>query len=399
LQRLRTRAAAAESYDAVFDQVENRVRERMRLLEVENERAPKLYEELTAQPKTDQRRMVRESPRFWTAALADLLLEHCRNLFREDLVRAEEVARLALDLVDRLDPQLYGKGLVNDLTARAWACFGNVLRIATDLRGATTAFANAEANLEDGSGDLLERALVIDLKVSLLRAQRRFEAALEASQQVAKIYKRAGDRHLHGRALISQAMIHSYAGEPEKAIPLLLQSRDMIDPAREPQLDLMIQNNLLFGLVEAGRVEEAEALAPEVVRAAAETSQPERAHCRWNEARLDIVQGRVEVAESKLRAVREEFVEQGHGYNAALVSLDLAKLYLRQGRTAETRRLAVEMHSIFSSRDIHREALATLILFQRAAEQDRCTVHLVEEVIVQLHQVQAGTGVPYERPA
>ena len=47
----------------------------------------------------------------------------------------------------------------------------------------------------------------------------------------------------------------------------------------------------------------------------------------------------------------------------SVASLDLAALYAAQGRTAEVRRLAEEMLPVFTSRRIHREALAALIVF------------------------------------
>ena len=104
----------------------------------------------------------------------------------------------------------------------------------------------------------------------------------------------------------------------------------------------------------------------------------------------------MDAAEAKLRLVRDEFVAEGIGYDAALASLDLAKIYLGQGRTAETRQLAAEMHSIFISREIHREALVALVFFQRAAEQERATVQLVEEVTSYLRRAQSNPGLRFE---
>ena len=45
--------------------------------------------------------------------------------------------------------------------------------------------------------------------------------------------------------------------------------------------------------------------------------------------------------------------------DVALASMDLAVVYLRQGRTDEIKRLAVEMLTIFRSLHIHREAIAS----------------------------------------
>jgi len=67
---------------------------------------------------------------------------------------------------------------------------------------------------------------------------------------------------------------------------------------------------------------------------------------------------------------------QFYGYDAAMTSLDLALLYLMEGRTGEVRRVAAEMHTLFDAQEIHREAAAALLLFQEAAERESLTAYL-----------------------
>jgi hypothetical protein len=89
------------------------------------------------------------------------------------------------------------------------------------------------------------------------------------------------------------------------------------------------------------------------------------------------------------------FAVQGIGYDAALVSLDLAVLYLRQGRRAEVRRIAEEMTPLFQAQDVHREALAALILFQEAACQDRLTAERALEVAAYLRAARHEPGLRF----
>ena len=93
-------------------------------------------------------------------------------------------------------------------------------------------------------------------------------------------------------------------------------------------------------------------------------------------------------AERDYLATREGFISQGIGYDAAMVSLDLAVLYLRQGRTAEVRQLAEEMLPLFEAQDVHREALATLSLFLEAARQDQLTVDMALEAAASLRSAR-----------
>ena len=91
-------------------------------------------------------------------------------------------------------------------------------------------------------------------------------------------------------------------------------------------------------------------------------------------------------AEAAFLEVRTAFLAGEAAYDAALVSLDLAALYAREGRAAETRRLAAELLPIFRSREIHREAIAALLFFQRAAEMEQATLAVVEQVTVYLQE-------------
>lgn len=87
----------------------------------------------------------------------------------------------------------------------------------------------------------------------------------------------------------------------------------------------------------------------------------------WLQADIAAGRGDLAAAERDYLATRDGFISQGIGYDAAMASLDLAVLYLRQGRTAEVRRLAEEMLPLFEAQDVHREALAALSLFLEAA--------------------------------
>jgi tetratricopeptide (TPR) repeat protein len=383
-------------YEGVFERLQTKALERIQKVAAERQLAPQLAAELASQPFAEQRQRIARDRRFHSAALVDLLLEQCAVLNREEPVRAEETARLALEVADRILQEERNHALANDLRARAWAYIGNTRRILADFKAAEAAMAKAESLLEQGSGDPLERARVLDLKASLLRSQRRFDFALATIDQVISIYRRIHENHRQGRALISKAMILGYAGEQEKGISLFFQALDLIDTRKEPRLALAALNNLLVDLTELGRYDEAEALLPEIHKFLPMGTRAERLNVLWAEAQLESGLGQMDAAEAKLRLVRDEFVAEGIGYDAALASLDLAKIYLVQGRTAETRQLAAEMHTIFISREIHREALVALVFFQRAAEQERATVQLVEEVTSYLRRAQSNPGLRFE---
>jgi len=403
LQRLHIEdraTAASEEYEALFERLSKQAFDRVSIITREKASTPLLLREISELPYETKRLKLREDSRFHSAAMVEALLECVRAEWNEDPISAERKAHLALEITERLDPRVYGQSLANDLRARTWSFIGNVRRIHSDLRGAEEAFQAAESVLEEaGSGDPLERARLLDLKASLRRAQRRLEEALALLDEAIEIYRKTRDRHLEGRALISQSMIHSYADAPERAVPLLFRALEIIDSEEEPRLLHTIFNNLSFNLVALGRYEQASQVLPEAHRTAREfVTLDDSFRALWVEALLDMGQEHLDDAEPKLRSVREHFIKSGIGYNAALVSLDLAKVYLLQGRTEETKRLAAEMHPIFVSRDVQREAIAALLVFQQAAERESASLRLVDEVIRSVRRAQAGPAPRPERP-
>ena len=79
-----------------------------------------------------------------------------------------------------------------------------------------------------------------------------------------------------------------------------------------------------------------------------------------------------------------------------MVSLALAILYLKEGRTADVQRLAEEMLPIFQAQDVHREALAALQLFQEAARQQELTIEKALEVAAYLREARGEPGLRFE---
>jgi len=354
-----------------------------RLAEVREERseAPLLLAELLGQPASQRQSLVRQGRRFQTLAVCELLIDACFEAGFRDAGEAVELADLALVVTCQLDADYYGPSVVQDLQARAWAYLGNARRIAFDLAGAEEALLQAERLAEGGSADPLEEARILDLKASLLCDQGRFEQAAELLDIVIDIYDDLHEPHRKGRAMISQGLFLGYAGGSEEAIRQLRRGLALVEWEREPRLVLMARHNLAWFLNDSGRSEEALQQLERFLHTYGEFPDA------WTELRLAWLSGRIAArldyladAERTLIEVRQGFLAEGHGYDASLVTLDLAQLYLRQGRAAEVRELAAGMIAVFLAQDVHRQAAAALAVFQRAAELDEATPLLLEEI-------------------
>jgi len=353
----------------------------------EAQEAPELIAELADLPFDEQLGRIAEDVRFQTWAVCQALLRKSLEAAFEEPVQAVNLAELGVLVAQSLGPA-YDPGWVLDLQARAAACLGNARRVLGELRSAETDFRRAEAYLEEGAtGNPQVRAEVLDLKASLRRDQKRLDEAFLLLEEASSLCTEVGDEHALGAILLKKAKILEETGELEQAVELLREAVGKIDPARSERLSVYVRHNLLCTLTMARRYEEAQAMLPGVQELFQSIAKPiDFIRLRWAEGSIAAGRGRRDEAEATFLAVREEFLRHGMGYDAALVSLDLAILYVQEGRTAELKRLAAEIGPIFESRDVHREALAALVLFKEACQEERLTLQLANQIARSLQQ-------------
>jgi tetratricopeptide (TPR) repeat protein len=354
----------------------------------EGPRAPELLEDLMQKPFEEQMALVEDDPEYQSWAFCQILLKTSRETVFGDPLTAVNLAELAITAAEGLGTA-YDPCWVADLQARSHACLGNARRILGELRSADTAFREAESRLRSSTGNPLVEAEILGMKGSLRRDQRRFPDALKLMARAFDLYREHGDTHGIATGYLKRAKVLEESGDPQAAVSLLHQAVAGIDSEAEPQLHLYARHNLAACLGLVGRYGEAEDLLLELHAAFQEGAKPlDLVRLRWTEAKIAFGLGRTAEAETVLREVQTEFLGKGMGFDTALVSLDLAILYIQEQRTAELRRLAVEIMPIFEARDVHREALATLVIFQRACDQEQLTIQLATELAAALRRDQ-----------
>lgn len=373
---------------------------RKELLARERQESRELWHEIRPLAPGQRLRRVKSDPRLQTWGLLELLLEESRHPARVEPLRAEEQLRLALALTDHLDARRYGPGSVEAAKARTWAYLGNTLRILSHFRQAEQAFQMAELYLSQSWHDPLDEALILDLKGSLRRAQRRFDESVCLLDDAIGLYRELNEPHLQGRALMTKGLVLQYNGDVPGATACFRTSLLLLDGAEEPRLVVASQFNLINCLFDTGLAAEAAELIPEARHLMQQVgTRSDLLHLRWLEAEVAAALGHGEAAEQAFFEVKETFSEAGLAFDAALASLGLAALYARQGRTAEVKPLAEEILPIFRSCEVPQEALAAVIVFQKAAEKEQLTLGLVEEVSAFLEQVRANPGLRFRGEA
>lgn len=318
------------------------------------------------------------------------LLDRCRELRHSDPEAMVAAASLAVSLSERIDPQLHGSRALADLQSRALAERGNARRVADDLRGAGADLSRALERAGAGSGDPRLLVRLMDLTASLRTDQRRFDEAFQLLDWVHVIHLELGETHEAGRALISKSNAAAYALDLGEAVRLLAQGLALIDADRDPKLALAAIHNLLSHLVDAGQLVEAARLFGESRSLyASHGDRLGRLKARWLEGRISSGLADPAAAERAFHEVRTGFQEADLPYDMALVSLDLAALWLDQGRNREIQLLLDETVAIFRDRGIRREAIAALLMLREAFERERATAALLRTVASELQRLES----------
>lgn len=333
-------------------------------------------------------------PGFWTWTLCETLLERGRALRHDDPAGMLRLAQLAQQAADRVDPSVRGPRETIDLRARAWAELGNAWRVCDDLRQAEAALTGALDLRTEGTGSQLLLARLADLSASLLCDQRRFTEGFQMLDTAHALYLQEGAAHDATRVLLMKGLYLGHTGNPEEGLQVLSQVLDEIDGERDPQMLFQTLHNVLLFRVELGELDEAQRqlqrMRPLYERHASPFIWTK---LRGIEGKIASGLGDLARAEQLFRGVRGELDEAGLGYQAALITLDLASVCLRLGKKIEVRQLVAEMVATFRSLGVEREAMAALLMLNEAVEQDQATLELLALVSGVLQRLERGPGL------
>ncbi|HKH44005.1 MAG TPA: hypothetical protein VKM72_05000 [Thermoanaerobaculia bacterium] len=317
----------------------------------------------------------------------DALLRLCDEARYRDRDEMLLFATLAQIDARALDPAVHGEGLVADLRARALGELANAWRLKNKFNNAEQCLDEAMQLTEDGTGDLLVMARLLDLKVSLRMDQRRLGEALERLSYLHDLYRVNGETHLAGRALISLGIATFYDGRPREAADHIRKGLAEIDEARDPQLAASARHNLIYYLAECGEYRKASRLLLDSNLREAYAGDPiNLLRLRWVEGTISAGRGRLAQAEQALLDVRKGFLARGEEYDAALLGLEICGVWLRQGRTSEVRKLAEEIYDSFRELTVYAEAIRALRYFREACRQEVASADLVRQVLTFLRQ-------------
>jgi tetratricopeptide (TPR) repeat protein len=357
-------------------------------------RAGTLWKDLQGMAPPRRREAVEAERKYWTWALAERL---CAESVRAAAHRADgalELAGLALRVAE-LAPG--GEAWSSRLQGYAWAFVGNARRVQGDLPRAEEAFVRSDRLWEAGAAadpGVLDASRVLDLKASLRRQQGRYEEALTLLD---KALAASPTREARSRILVMKATTLTRYGDCEQAVDVLQQAEHLTDGTMDLRLPWLIRFTLTLNLWQLKRYAEAAARLSEIRELAARLgNELDLVRVLWLEGRVVAGLGQRDEALLALGQVRRYFTMNQIAYDAALASLEVAVLYLEQGRTREVKRLAEEMLWIFKGQGVHQEALAALRLFYEAARKEEASADLARRLVQYLLKARDNPGLRFD---
>jgi len=372
-------AAEGYNYDRAFAKADEAVSKFLVAAPLPQVPAEELLAELDLHPLAEQVSLVERDERFSSPSLIQWLIDRSHAKRYADPDEMLHWSRLARSVAAHATPEAAGgEEKLSDLQARAVGQFGNALRVAGRMREAEEALSTAQHHLEMGTGDPALRAKLFEQVASLHTFQRRFDAAISALTEATEIYRSLGESHALARTLVLEAIAKLYSGEPEGAVVILNQAIPLIDQEGDPHLLFAACHNLVQCYINLDRPELALSIYSEMSDLYKDFSDPLLLlRTAWQEGHLLRDLGHLQAAEAALLRARTGFLKMDLMYEAAVVSLDLAAVYVKLGAVESCKQTAAETVPIFRALGVVRETLASLLQLQRVADQEQQALEII----------------------
>lgn len=300
----------------------------------------------------------------------------------DEMVR---LAEIALDVAQSFASGNHARWAA-DLQARAWGELANAYRAADRLRLAQTAFGEAYALLQRGTGDPYLKARLFDLEASLLGTLREFPMALHRLSSLANLYLDLRETHLAGRALITNALYTLYDGDAEKAITINQRGISLIDQSKDPDLFMLALHNHLLFLVDLKLYPKAQRVLFDNRRNLLYKDRVNALRLRWLEGRINYGNKKLTSAEIAFRDAKEGFSSLGMSFHTAILALELAMVLRSLDKTKKALEEVIAAREIFLSFEIYREYLGSVIFLEESFRRGEATAELIEATVAQINR-------------
>jgi tetratricopeptide (TPR) repeat protein len=354
------RRDGALRYQQVWANLTARAPELQRVAKGRRQSAEQLKAELLASPPKVWLARIRGEERFRSPDLFDLLVEECHGALPFEPHRAQDFARVAVDLGRLLSAQVAQDPALEETLCRALCLGSHADRLLGEHRKADSLLVRAAFFTSDPAArGFYCRAL------GLLRwDQGRTEEAAALFHQASRRYRELEDTREEAICSALLGLLSSEDGEWNQAASALLKSRAGLDSQHHALLAAQAHLALARCHALMDRPAEAQALRQNVwTLYPCVPVEEAMASLLWREAQVAEALGDLDDAGTLLDSVRRRYIANGYLPEATLTTLQLSWIRARQGRTTEAFELSAKLTEAFEGKrgfDVSLRALGCL---------------------------------------
>lgn len=270
------------------------------------------------------------------------------------------------------------------LLARALGISSSIDRRAAHFRSAV-AKLDLAFSLNQQVQSLVGRAELVHWGAYLVADQGEYSAALELAKQASDLHMQCHDLPGVGKTLLQRAAFRYYLRDFEGA-EQNYEAGLLYMPDSAWRWRIAAYQGLGFVHLEQGDLVSARRCADRATAEHRTRQGPNWWKLLWLQGELGMREGNWGTAERFFDQARMGFYRQENPFEVALISLRLAKIYLRTARLEDIRRLASEMMGLLYPLNKHPVAFSALHEFTRAALTGNVTHTLLDEIFADLEQ-------------
>jgi len=320
--------------------------------------------------------------RFHPLAIAEELKRLSREDTRDDRRRGVRLAELAVYAVYSGFPEMTAEERLSH-EVEALANLANARRMASDPMGAESEFKRIDALLATGEVPAAVEGYVKLVKGHLRSFQRRLDEALDLLTRAAEIWRAIEDDSHLIKTLLALGQCQELRGEVNTIVCHYEEAARLAgrDEFQDDYLKIAIYWHLANGYRLVGQREEArETLGTAIALLSRFEGSSVRAHLRWLEGLVDLDEGEMASAKRAFYDAKKGLEIVGEAANAAVVSLDLAVVELKQGGVGSATRLVAEALPVLHSVQLEGEIVVSLKVLEESLVKERVAGEVLLDV-------------------
>jgi tetratricopeptide (TPR) repeat protein len=366
----------------------------------EDDQASWLVSELLRDDRANWAATATRDIRYHTAGVAAELIRRSEAAVHTAPPDAVEIGRAALAVAEAINENEYELNVVRRLRGQAGRQYAYSLFYTDDGHRALRQVERAAREFERCGVADYDLARLNVVRALVYRSLERHEEAVPLTKAAARVFEAYGDRQRLSSAYLAEAYLYLHMSRYRDALPVL-RAVERMSSHVDTMTRALTAGNVGLCLWQLGQIPEALAAYQFASALFDEIGvKSEAVRIRAQVAALLRAEGQVDEARRRLVLIAQEARDLSMECLAITVQLELAEIYLMDGRLEEARSLCLDAFAYFERSGITQaaEALEALAYLKEVAAQQRLTRETVRHVKKYIERVEREPNLLFAPP-